>query len=190
MAEERPCAALELLQAAAGIAPWDRALFEMRLQCRQAAIAAAAARALRCENSGAWQEAAAQWIAALELDPYSATARAGVARVYRSEADDLTQEGDDLRAVGDLTGAMDRWERARRLRPDPALDDRLRQAEIERCLAAGVAHYEAGRGHEAAFQLRKVLALDPRNEHAARYLRYAESLLSDTLISDRFTRLE
>ena len=68
--------------------------------------------------------------------------------------------------------------------------ERLRDAEVGRCLQAGIRHYEAGQLPEAAFQLKKALALDPGNDEAERYLGYALGQTGDSQIADRFGRLE
>ena len=43
---------------------------------------------------------------------------------------------------------------------------------------------------EAAFQLRKALALDADNETARKYLGYTGGAAGDTQVADRFARLE
>jgi tetratricopeptide (TPR) repeat protein len=190
MAAGRHRAAMEVLDAAAALEPWEPELFRLRSVCRTELLAAAQLRARGLEESRDWEAAARAWLEVLELDPVAIEAREALAETYRARAEGLLEQGDALRAAGDLAGAIARWEEALELYPAETLVERLREAEIERCLAAGMAHYERRRGPEAAFQFRKVLTLEPGHEQAARYLRYAEGLTGDTEVAERFTRLE
>jgi tetratricopeptide (TPR) repeat protein len=99
-------------------------------------------------------------------------------------------EGDQLEAFGDRDGAVALWHQAEALESSELLQARLRRAEVARCVAAGMAFYEAQRLPEATFQFRKALALDPHHEEALRYLGYSGGMGGDTGIADRFARLE
>jgi tetratricopeptide (TPR) repeat protein len=102
----------------------------------------------------------------------------------------MIQIGDQAEAAGRVDQALAAWKEAQRLSPSDALTARITQAEFQRCLQAGIAHYETQRLPEATFQLKKALTLDPNNEEARRYLGYAQGLSGDTGIADRFARLE
>jgi tetratricopeptide (TPR) repeat protein len=182
--------ALELLDTAHRLDPWNADLFQERLECRTRALEACADRARKLEAAHHWEDAAGAWREALALDPSWTAARESLARMRKAEAAGLLQQGDEHQAAGDLINAMALWIRAHQLAPSEELEDRLRRAEVSRCVTAGIAYYHAGRMAEAVFQLKKALALEPGNEQAERYLRYAEGMTGDTLISDRFSRLE
>lgn len=182
--------ALGLLEQAARVDPWDAGLFEARRAVRGRAIAARAEQAQALEATFNPEGAGAAWAEILELDPTDGRAREAIRRTRRTQADELMRQGDSRRDAGDLEGALTLWQQALALHPDPGLAARLRQAEVDRCLALGTAHYEAQRLAEATFQFRKALALDPENETAQRYLGYADSVAGDSTIADRFARLE
>lgn len=181
---------LSLLDEAAAADPWDASLFGERSALRERVIAAKAERALALEGAFDPEDAGRLWAEILALDPAHAAAREAIRRVRRARAEELTREGDARRDAGDLQGALALWQEAQALHTDEGLAARLRQAEVDRCIALGTAHYEAQRMPEATFQFRKALALDPSNETAQRYLGYTDSVSSDTTIADRFARLE
>lgn len=182
--------ALTALDAAAARAPWDADLFQERLQYWNGAVRALEARAGELETTLEWEAARQAWTEVLELDPRRVPAREALLRIREAQAAELMTEGDMRRDLGDLEGAVALWQQAQQLDPSPALEARLRAAEVERCVARGIAHYEAQRLPEAVFQLRKALSLDPHNDQAQRYLGYAQGQSGDTLIADRFARLE
>ena len=137
-----------------------------------------------------WQGAQATWLEVLALDPRSRTAREALLGIQKQQAEELMRQGDECRQHGDLSVAVTLWQQAQRIDPSEELGHRLKEAEVERCLAAGIAMYENQRMAEAIFQLKKVLAVDPDNEQAARYLGYAQGMSQDNTIADRFARLE
>jgi tetratricopeptide (TPR) repeat protein len=182
--------ALETLSHAAELDPWSEELFQERRAVRLRLLEALAARGEELESRAEWASAAGAWREYLALDPSSERAREALGRLRRGEAAEFMEAGDGRHATGDVEGAVQLWQQAQRLWPDEALEERLRRAEIERCVTAGVRYYEAGRMPEAAFQLKKALALDPDNEQASRYLGYADGGGADSTIHDRFARLE
>jgi len=102
----------------------------------------------------------------------------------------LVQEGEAALAAGQEEEALAAWRRAQGTAPSEALAARLREAEIQRSLRAGLALYGQQRFPEAAFHLRKVLALQPDHPEALRYLAYISSAGPQSLLSERFSRLE
>jgi tetratricopeptide (TPR) repeat protein len=182
--------ALECAEAAFRLDPWNAELFAERLRYRNQARDTALARSGKAEAAGHWEEAGGALEQALQLDPYCSPAREALARVRTARAAALQQEGDERSVRGELLAAIELWRLAETLAPSQALSERLRSAEVQRCLTRGKAFYEAGRMPEAAFQLRKVLALEPGHEEAQRYLGYAQGAAADNQISDRFSRLE
>lgn len=183
-------AALETLGAAAQIDPWSEELFRLRLEYRRQAVEAAAEQARSLRDEADWEGAARAWTEALALDPGIMDARAALGEIRRTRATELMERGDERSEAGETAAAVELWQEARRLEPSEELEDRLRRAEVQRCVEAGVAHYDAGRMAEAQFQLKKALALDPGNETAERYLGYAQGQTGASGISDRFSRLE
>jgi tetratricopeptide (TPR) repeat protein len=182
--------ALAILQQACQVDPWDEALFAERRQLRERAIAGKAEQAGTHEATFDPEGAARLWGEILELDPDNGKAREAITRLRTSQAAELMRQGDDHMARQDLQSAVMLWQQAQNLAPNDDLAERLRKAEVERCVAVGIAHYEAQRLPEATFQLRKALAMDPENETATRYLGYADSVSGDHTIADRFARLE
>jgi hypothetical protein len=189
-AEGRFRAALELLDAAFRLDPWNTELFQQRLEVRRQALQAEAERAEALEAARDWEAAARSWTEALALDPHWMEARESLERLRQAQALHLMAEGDQRQQAGDVLNAVARWQQANRLVPSEALEERLGRAEVERCVSAGIAYYEAHRMAEAAFQFRKALALEPANQTAARYLGFAEGITGDTQLADRFARLE
>jgi len=182
--------ALEALEAAAALDPWSEALFRERAEYRRRACEECQARALAAEARADWASAFLAWQEGLTLDSAWTEARAEMGRLRRRQAEELMHKGEGRREAGDLAGAAALWRQALELASRPEWETRLRELEGERCLQAGIAHFEARRMPEALFQLRKVLVLDPGNREAARYLRYAEQPADDGTIQDRFRRLE
>jgi tetratricopeptide (TPR) repeat protein len=182
--------ALEALDAAFRLDPWDADLFAERAECRRRALEELRQRAAELEAKRQWQAASAAWLELLRLDPLCVGARAALAEVRRQEAADLLDAGDRAQAQGQAEQAVALWREARALHPTDELEDRLRRAQADQCLAAGIAYYEAQRMAEAAFQFKKAVALDPDNEQAARYLGYTQGTGGKELIADRFARLE
>jgi tetratricopeptide (TPR) repeat protein len=183
-------AALNAAEEAFRLDPWDPELFAERLRYRTRGRNAALERARQAEAAGQWEKAEDALEQALALDPGADDARDMLARVRAARAQSLQQEGDQRAERGELLSAIELWRHAETLAPSDALAGRLRNAEVQRCLTRGRAFYEAGRLPEAAFQLRKVLALEPHHEEAQRYLGYAQGAAADNQISDRFSRLE
>jgi tetratricopeptide (TPR) repeat protein len=188
--EGRPLDALRVLDAAQEYFPWDAELFAERLTYRESAIRACEEQARSLEASGELEAASHAWLQLLRLDPHNLSTRESLHRNRLLQAERLRQAGDAHQQRGDLDSAVACWQQALELDDSEAIRERLRQAEVNRCLAAGIAYYEAQRLPEAAFQLRKVLALDPDNIQARRYLGYTQGLTGDNLIADRFARLE
>ncbi|MGV3721364.1 MAG: hypothetical protein ACO1SX_10695 [Actinomycetota bacterium] len=185
-----PLEALALLDEALQLAPWNAEVFAERLDYRNQALSASRARAEALEAAEDRQAAQSAWLDAIQLDPTDLTLREALARARAAESLALQHAGDQLRSAGDLDGAIVQWQRALSQGATAELRDRLEQGEVERSVAAGIALYEEQRLPEAAFQLRKALALAPNHETAQRYLGYTQSATTDTLIADRFTRLE
>jgi hypothetical protein len=183
-------AALDVLETAAALAPWNRPMFEQRVQYRAAAVDAAVRRAREQEAAHNWDAATDTWLEVLQLDPRRLEAREALLQVRKAEALELMRAGDERHAAGDPLQAVALWQQAERLDPTEALESRLRQAEVERAVAAGLAYYQEQRLPEAAFQFKKALALEPEHETAHRYLGYCKTGANDHLISDRFARLE
>jgi tetratricopeptide (TPR) repeat protein len=183
--------ALEALDAALRIDPWSEELFHARVAACGSAVQEASDRAGQCEAARDWEGATRAWSEVLALEPASLSAREALGAVRRHQAADLLAEGDRLQDAGNVLAAVEVWQRARELDPSDEVTGRLHRAEVGRCLAAGTAFYETGRMAEAAFQFKKALALDPGNETAERYLGYSRGMAgADSLISDRFSRLE
>ena len=85
---------------------------------------------------------------------------------------------------------MAAWERAQAAAPSEALAAKLREIEVQRYMRAGMALYGQQRFPEAAFQFRKVLALQPDHPEVLRYLAYIGSAGPQSSLSERFSRLE
>jgi len=186
----RPLDALNAIDEAHRLAGWDADVFAERLGYRNRALTSCRERAQSLEDAGEWELSLAAWLEAVRLDPGDLSLREALVRVRAGEALALLQAGDALREAGDLDGAVDHWQRAAVLNETEELRSRLQRVELERSVSAGIAHYEAQRLPEAAFQLRKALALDPNHEVAQRYLGYSQGFTGDTVIADRFARLE
>jgi tetratricopeptide (TPR) repeat protein len=187
----QPDEGMRLLDAAAEVAPWDAELFQERLAMRERAVEAAVLRARMMEGDRYWDGAVRAWTEVLSFDPTRIDAREALLRIREVQAAQLLSAGDERQAAGDVLNAVALWQQAQNLYPSDELRDRLTRAEVDHCLAAGIAHYEAHRMPEAAFQFKKVLALDPGNEPAHKYLGYAEGMTGgDNLVADRFARLE
>lgn len=183
-------AAVQLLGEAAVEAPWNAELLQLRVSLREKAIEAADRRARELAEERRWVASAAKWVEVLELDPEDLEARRSLAEVRRRHALELMQEGDACREAGHSEAARDLWHQAYDLEPLDEVEERLCCLEVERCVAAGMALYEAQRVPEALFQFKKALALDPENEPARKYLGYAQGITADSQIADRFARLE
>jgi tetratricopeptide (TPR) repeat protein len=182
--------ALALLGETAQRFPYHAGLFAERCRLREAAVAGfqeAADRSLAADDA---ESALAALRELLRFDPRHQAAREQLAATQRRMADQLAAEGDACASRRDLAGALERWQKASALAPSPELEGRIRRGEIERSLAAGTALYQHGRFAEAAFQFKRVLALDPQHEEARRYLGYSQSAAGESLISSRFRKLE
>jgi tetratricopeptide (TPR) repeat protein len=182
--------ALQTLEEAAAAFPWQLDLFQERLEYRNRAVDACLENARALETAHDWEAASEVWQTALRLDPSRLEAREALASLRARQSRDLMLAGDQQDAFGDLDGAVIYWQQALALEDSEELRDRLLRAEVGRCMAAGIAFYEAQRMPEAAFQFRKALALDPTHEPAQRYLGYTAGLTGDPGIADRFARLE
>jgi len=182
--------ALQTLEEAAAAFPWDAELFQERLRYRERALHTCRENARALEEVREWDAARAVWLSALRLEPGCLELREALARLSVAQAQEYMLAGDQQETFGDLEGALAHWQQALILNECEELRVRLLRAEIARCLAAGIAFYEAQRMPEAAFQFRKVLALDPTHEEAQRYLGYTEGMTADTGIADRFAHLE
>ncbi len=183
-------AAVRLLGRAAADAPWDDELLHFRAHLREAALKAAAARAQDLAAERRWTASAAMWIELLEFDPDNLEARHSLAQVKREHAFELMRAGDNQLDAGDREGAREMWRQAYELDPLDEVEERLCRLEVERCVAAGIGLYEAGRVPEALFQFKKALALDPHNTQAQKYLGYTESITSAAQVAERFAHLE
>jgi tetratricopeptide (TPR) repeat protein len=188
--EGRMLDALQALERAAQFQPWDPELFNARADCRRAALEGCRQNAEALEANRDWDAARSAWLEALRLDPACVAAREALARIRSEQATELMLAGDQLEAFGDRDEAVALWHQAEALDATDQLRSRLQRAEVARCVAAGIAFYEAQRMPEAAFQFRKALALDPDHEEARRYLGYTEGITGDSVIADRFARLE
>ncbi|MBI3911426.1 MAG: tetratricopeptide repeat protein [Armatimonadetes bacterium] len=182
--------ALACLTHAQQTAPLDEELFRQRRAVHAQAVAHWRSTAGERAAAGDAQAALDAWHTLLSLEPTNQEARQQLAAVQRLQGRQLMARGDALRQSGELDAAIDTWQRALAISPDSDIEARLHAAEIERCLAIGIQYYRAQRFPEAAFQFRKVLALDPHHEEAIRYLGYTQGQQPDSLIPNRFTRLE
>ncbi len=182
--------ALELLDRAAEIDSRSEAVFSARRKAREAVVREGASLAAQAEADGDPEWAEAEWHRVLERDPGCMDARRQLARLRGVRARALLAQGDERLEQGDRDAAIALWTEAQRLTGDAEVSGRLRRAEVDRSVTAGVALYEAGRLPEAIFQLKKALALDPDHEEARRHLSYAEGQTGDPAIADRFARLE
>lgn len=188
--EDRWEEAFRSLEPALAVRPWSADLLEEARGYRQKALVALADRAGAREADRDWEGARTAWSAALALDAAWLEARQALARIRKARARELRELGDRCREAGKTGEALSAWQEALALDPDEALRARLHGLEVERCMAAGIAHYEAGRTAEAVFQFTKALALDPGHAEATRYLGYARDTGEESLIADRFSRLE
>jgi tetratricopeptide (TPR) repeat protein len=182
--------ALAALENARAVAPGDMEWPRRWSQLVEAAENHAAGQAARAEAAGDLEEAIEHWRSLLRLDPKRLRARQEVERLHRIVADHWVREGEAALAAGREAEAVAAWQRAQAAAPSEALASRLREAEIQRYLRTGVALYGQQRFQEAAFQLRKVLALQPNHPEALRYLAYIGSAGPQSLLSERFSRLE
>lgn len=182
--------ALQSLEEAAAAFPWDADLFQERLDYRNRAIEACLENARALEAAREWDAAREVWLSVLRLEPARIDAREALSTLRSRQARELMLAGDQQETMGNLDGALAYWQQALALDDSEDLRARLLRAEMGRCMAAGIAYYEAQRLPEAAFQFRKALALDPRHEPAQRYLGYTTGMTGDNLIADRFARLE
>lgn len=189
-AERRWADALTLADRALALRPTDEALFRLRCELHREAVAAWNEAAEAHLAAGDPEAAAAALTALLAIAPTDLAARTRLTEARRQLAQRLLADGDSRRAAGDLAGAVDVWQRALALSAEPELEARLRDAEIEQCMALGKQLYAAQRFAEAAFQFRRVCALDPSHAEARRYLGYVQSTQHDSVVSNRFARLE
>jgi tetratricopeptide (TPR) repeat protein len=182
--------ALSLLDEAQQLLPYNEVLFEQRRAQREAAIARLEGEAGQHTAAGDDEDALRLLSELLRLAPERTDVRRQVAAVRARIAQGLAGEGDGRAAGGDLAGAMELWQRAQLLSDSPELQDRLRRCVVQRSLEAGRRFYEQQRFAEAAFQFKRVLALEPDHEEAIRYLGYTQGAGRDSSISTRFQKLE
>ncbi len=182
--------ALDVLDRALRVLPWDPALVAHRRDCCEEARAFWEAEAQEAMARYAWDAAERACGRVLQLDAGALHAREALAAIREHRAAALRTDGDTRAGAGDAAGAIACWQQAQKLEPRDDVAQRLRRMEAQRCVDQGIAHYEAQRMPEAVFQFRKALALDPHSEPAARYLGYAQGQAVDTQIADRFSRLE
>jgi tetratricopeptide (TPR) repeat protein len=181
---------LELLESASRLKPLDQELAAERLLCAADHLAALRAAAEEAEADDARERAAAAWTDYLRLDPLFTEGRRALGRLRAAEARQLDEAARASLSNSGEDAAIDLLRRAQELQPDQRRAAELRRLEAERCFRAGVERYEAGRIAEAAFQLRKALALDPEHAEAARRLGFAEAGGPAGEIRERFSRLE
>jgi hypothetical protein len=182
--------ALTALETARLIAPTD-----LDLSVRWAAVLAAAetrlaSEAADAEATGDVAGAADRWLALLRLDPKRRHARAEIARLHRLAAARWVEEGEAALAAGREEEALAAWRRAQSAAPSETLAARLRELEMQRFVRVGIVLYGQQRFQEAAFQLRKALALQPDHPEALRYLAYIGGVAPQGPLSERFSRLE
>lgn len=188
--EARFAEALQALETARAAAPADADLPRRWAAVLEAAEMNTAGEAAHAEARGDPEGAIRRWRSLLQLDPKRLRAREEVARLSRLAADRLVQEGEAALAAGREEEAVAAWRRAQALAPSESLASRLQEAEIRRCVSAGIALYRQQRFPEAAFQLRKALALQPDHPEALRYLAYISGAGPQSPLSERFSRLE
>jgi tetratricopeptide (TPR) repeat protein len=189
-AEARFAGALEMLSSAHAVAPADPELSRRWSEILSWAQAHAADQAAQAESNRDPERAVAHWLSLLQIDPKCLRGRHEVDRLNRQIANQLTRDGEAAWAVGREEEAMAAWRRAQAASPTEELGARLREAEAECCFRVGVALYGQQRFAEAAFQFRKVLAIQPGHAEALRYLAYISSAGPQSPLSERFSRLE
>lgn len=182
--------ALLTLREALRSQPYREDLFSELCATRRARVESLAAEAEARASVGSAEEALGLLEEVLRVDPLHLPARERLAALQSELAHRLMAEGDACEASGDQAGALERWRRAGALAENPELEARIRRAEVQHCMEAGVALYEQQRFAEASFQFKKCLALDPNHEEAQRYLQYTQGGGPDALITGRFHRLE
>lgn len=182
--------AIAALDAVASLLPSDPELPTRRAGLIEAAERQASEQAGLAESEGDPERAVEQWRSFLKLDPKRRRAREEVGRLNGLLADRWVREGEEALAAGRDEDAATAWQRAQAAKPSEELASRLREIELQRYLRAGVDLYSRQRFPEAAFQLRKVLALQPDHPEALRYLAYIGSSGPQSSLSERFSRLE
>jgi tetratricopeptide (TPR) repeat protein len=188
--EGRFAESLARLEAARELAPGAFELPRWWTMVLDAAEAQAVVQSAQAEADGDLETAAAHWRDLTRLDPKRRRAREEIRRLNRLLAEQLAQEGEAALAAGREEEALDAWRRAQAAATSEALAVRLKEVEVQRCVRAGIELYGQQRFAEAAFQLRKALALQPDHQEALRYLAYISGTGPQSPLSERFSRLE
>ena len=159
------------------------------LRARWAAFAFAAGRAALERGDGAAAEA--RFLETIEADPLHTEARAALAHARQSASAGALQRGKDLLAAGRFTDAIAALAEAQtRGATGPEVTALLREARTGEALALGNKLYQDRQYAAALFQFKKVLRFDPANAEALQKVGYAQNLLQDRDLNERFTRLE
>lgn len=131
---------------------------------------------------------------AIAVAPIGPTpARGELAALYTRHAAAADAEADRLFAAGDLAAGLAALERAQAVAPNGERARKIARAHVALEFATGMAAYNEKRYNEAVFQFKKVLAREPGNAEAKRYLNFAQRFAQDTntdSLTDRFSRLE
>lgn len=133
----------------------------------------------------------ALFLEAIGADPLQHEAREVLVEARKAAASSAIERGKQLLAVGEPTAALAALLEARqRGATDAESAELLRTARIAEAIALGNRLYTDRQYAAALFQFKKVLRLDPRNQEALQKVGYAQNFLSDSQLSERFTRLE
>jgi len=148
------------------------------------------AKAAQAEAAGDLEQAVAHWRSLLQLDPKRLPARREVERLNRLVADHLLRQGETALAAGRETEALTPGGALRPPHPrrcSPHACGRSRPSGI----CGPVSHSMVSSGsRRRPSKFRKVLALQPNHPEALRYLAYIGSGGPQSLLSERFSRLE
>ncbi|MGC4046892.1 MAG: hypothetical protein QM758_24115 [Armatimonas sp.] len=184
-------AADEALEHAQSEAPYNAALATERAALHTRWYTDALARGRTALSHGDAPAAEALFLEAITADPVQRGAREALAEARINAAKAAIERGRQLLAVGEPSAALVAFLEARhRGATDTESAELLRTARIAEALMLGNRLYSDRQYAAALFQFKKVLRLDPRNQEAVQKVGYAQNFLSDSQLSERFTRLE
>jgi tetratricopeptide (TPR) repeat protein len=142
-------------------------------------------------GTGSYEMAIRLFLEAIRIYPLDTSAREGLQQAQREAVAEAIATGKQRLQNGDYAGAVASFTAVqRRGWNSPEIAGLLRRARAAEAFAVGIEYYENRQYAPAIFQFKKSLRFDPDNAEVRRKLAYAQSFQQDTLLRDRFSRLE